>query len=286
MAGSPPPISPAAAGQDLGGASPGPGPDELAPREGGRIPFARRLDDPQRVDGGSRWSVDATRRRCTRCGSDLVDREPFHSVLEEAPAPLVDSEEPELFVRRDYCEPCFAASPPPRAFAHWRSVLPAPLGGVRKIVNLASLLSHFHSLVETSRELEEEDRERWGAEPGGTDRALGGDLDAILPGQVSRSWPSDPEGERPEAGSAPTAAISAASSGASSSASVPEPRQRLAYLLALFLVRRRMLRWEGVEGETLRLRCRESDRPVELPVPRLPPAELEAAIAEFEDLFR
>jgi hypothetical protein len=196
-----------------------------------RAAFARRLDDPQRVDGGGRWSVDATRRRCARCAEPLPDGRVFHSVL-EPPPPGAPHEEQEVFVRRDYCEECHRSGPPERAFAHWRAVLPPPPGGVRKIVNLASLLAHFHTLV---------------------------------------------EGSAKEAGAA--AAVEAS---APATAEAP----RLIYLLALFLVRRRMLRWEGVEDRVLRLRCRESDRLLEVAVPALPTAELEAAVAEFEELFR
>jgi hypothetical protein len=221
-----PPLAAAGPGASAGDA-PAPG---SGAAESSRPAHARRLDDPQRIEGGGRWSVDATRRRCSRCSRPLEDHQPFHTTLE----PATESADPtgEVFARRDTCEPCFAGAPPERAFAHWRSVLPPPPGGVRKIVNLASLLAHFHSLVEVVRG----DR---GEGPPGADE---------LP-------------------AAPTT-------------------QRLIYLLALFLVRRRMLRWEGVEGGILRLRCRESDRPIEVSVPPLPPAELESAIAEFEELFR
>jgi len=164
--------------------------------------------------------------------------------------------ESELFVRRDYCEECFAASPPAISFAHWRSILPPPPGGVRKVVNLASLLAHFHALVETPA-AEEDD-----------------------PASDIRSSPLGAV----ETGRGGSEGLPAGDSG--SDASRPaEARARLSYLLALFLVRRRMLRWEGVEAGILRLRCRESDRPVELAVPEMTPAELDAAISEFESLF-
>lgn len=232
---------------------------ETAPREGGRIPLARRHDDPQRIEGAGRWSVDATRRRCSQCGEALLDHEPFHTILAPAsPRPTgsadAEGEDLHLFERRDSCEACFAASPPATAFAHWRAVLPPPPGGVRKRVNLASLLAHFHALIEGTRNGD-----------AGSDDALAG----------TRALSC--AGDEPALAGGEGATIAPESAG--------EPRHRLAYLLALFLVRRRMLRWEGVEEGILRLRCRESDRTVEIPVPDLAPGEIEDAAAQFEELF-
>lgn len=231
---------------------------------GGRLPFARRIEDPQRVDGGGRWSVDSTRRRCCRCHKDLPDDQTFDTVLE--PATVEDSfgeedtgtaverrldsrndEVSDLFARRDYCAACFQADPPPTYFAHWRRVLPPPAAGPKKVVNLVSLLSHFHQLVETPA-VSESEREDLASEGMG--------------GSTARS-PLEPH----------VPALS------------PE-RLRLAYLLALFLVRRRMLKWEAVGEEALRLRCKESDRPVDLPLPVMSKEALEEAMEQFEDLFR
>ena len=229
-------------------------------RGGGRIPMARRLEDPQRVDGGGRWSVESTRRRCCRCDQPLPDHDTFHTVLEPASAEqLGDEEEREVFVRRDYCEGCFVENPPETFFAHWRRILPPPAGGPRKIVNLASLLAHWHTLVETP--------------------AIH-DPDATLDGQ---------EGIVGESGVAENSTPDASEGAAPPKLHLPTlspPRLRLAYLLALFLVRRRMLKWEGIQDNRLQLRCKESDRPVGLPVPPLSDAELEEAVAEFEELFR
>jgi hypothetical protein len=231
------------------GATPEKEPEATESGGGGRAPFARRLDDPQRIDGGGRWSVDSTRRRCCRCESVLADQHVFHSVLEPPPPDLPDDDQ-ELFARRDYCESCFSTDPPQHIFAHWRAVLPPPPGGVRKIVNLASLLAHFHGLVET---------------PG-------------------RSDSKDEKG--PEEAAASVAADPVAAERVSVGRGLSPARLRLAYLLSLFLVRRRMLKWEGLEGGILSLRCKESDRTLELSVPDLEPLELEEAIAEFEGLFR
>ncbi len=105
-----------------------------------------------------------------------------------------------------------------------------------------------------------------------------------------------PEATSP-ASETPKAAAGDGVAGESGAAPAPEPpklhiptlsteRLRLAYLLALFLVRRRMLKWEGIDDDHLRLRCKESDRPVGLPVPPWTDAELEQAVTEFEELFR
>ncbi len=125
------------------------GQSEEAVPGGRRTPLARRLEDPQRVDGGGRWSVESTRRRCCRCDQALPDHDTFHTVLEPAPAEDFggDEDEREVFVRNDYCEGCFVAQPPETVFAHWRRILPPPPTGPRKIVNLASLLAHWHQLV-------------------------------------------------------------------------------------------------------------------------------------------
>ncbi len=227
---------------------------------GGRLPFARRIEDPQRVDGGGRWSVDSTRRRCCRCHKDLPDDQTFDTVLEpatvteegqeaagERPIEPKREEASDLFARRDYCALCFQTDPPATYFAHWRRVLPPPVGGPKKVVNLASLLSHFHQLVETPAVSESER---------GDDAGKG-------TAESTASPPLEPH--------VPTLS--------------PE-RLRLAYLLALFLVRRRMLKWETVGEEALRLRCKESDRPVDLPLPAMSKEALEEAMAQFEDLFR
>ena len=223
------------------------------PRPGGRTPFARRLEDPQRVDGGGRWSVDSTRRRCCRCDTPFPDHDPFHTVLEPASDEERGSEDArEVFVRRDYCTGCFESDPPATVFAHWRCVLPPPPDGARKVVNLASLLAHFHQLVETPAvHIPDEDEEGASGEGSG-----GGE------GSTPPAPPLEPH--------IPT---------------LSEEKLRLVYLLALFLVRRRMLKWEGVEGGVLQLRCKESDRPVGLPEPPWSEAELAEAVAEFEDLF-
>ena len=232
----------------------GEGPE--SPGVGGRTPYARRLDDPQRVDGGGRWSVDSTARRCCRCAGALPDHETFHTVLEPAPPedlPLGD--ERELFVRRDYCTECFTSQPPETVFAHWTRILPPPPGGPKKIVNLASLLAHFHQLVETP------------ALPTASEDGEDGELpgENVGEGKTAPATAPRPEPHVPE---------------------LSDERGRLAYLLALFLVRRRMLKWEGMVDERLQLICKESDRPVALGVPAMTDSELEEAVAEFEELFR
>jgi len=242
-------------------------PEGTEERSAGRTPYARRLEDPQRVEGRGRWSVDSTRRRCGRCAADFPDHEAFHTVLEPAPAPAMAegaSEEgpedaPEVFVRRDYCASCFTESPPTTVFAQWRCVLPPPPEGARKVVNLASLLAHFHQLVETPA-----------AREPGEDELEAAELDEADPGAVDRR-PAVPGDEAPLVPHVPQ---------------LSTERLQLVYLLALFLVRRRMLKWEGVGEGFLQLRCKESDRPVGLPIPPWSEEELAEAIEEFEDLFR
>lgn len=248
--------------------------EDFPPGEGprGRTPSARKIDDPQRVDGGGgRWSVDASRRRCSRCSRELPDGEILHSALVPPPESASAEGDQVIFARGDYCEQCFEADPPQGAFAEWRTVLPPKPGGERKIVNLASLLAHFHSLVETSRaddDLGDGSLEDGAYEDGAYED--GAFEDGVFQRGAFKDGVRDDAGVSTQSGKDPLA---------------PE-RARIAYLLALFLVRRRMLRWEGIRGGVLSLRCRESDRPLELPVPPLTTAQLAEAIAEFEDLFR
>jgi len=126
-------------------------------------------------------------------------------------------------------------------------------------VNLASLLAHFHQLVETPA-----------AREPGEDELEAAELDEADPGAVDRR-PAVPGDEAPLAPHVPQ---------------LSTERLQLVYLLALFLVRRRMLKWEGVGEGLLQLRCKESDRPVGLPIPPWSEEELAEAIEEFEDLFR
>lgn len=59
----------------------------------------------------------------------------------------------------------------------------------------------------------------------------------------------------------------------------------LRYLLGLFLVRKRVLRWVGLADGVLTLTERKSEESHELPVPEMTEDRREAMLASFEELF-
>ncbi|MFQ5653299.1 MAG: hypothetical protein ACE5GW_01035 [Planctomycetota bacterium] len=62
-------------------------------------------------------------------------------------------------------------------------------------------------------------------------------------------------------------------------------RARVRFLLALFLVRKRVLKWGALRGDRLLLRCRQSGETHEIGVPPEPREELEQAVEAFAALF-
>ncbi|MEM7262323.1 MAG: hypothetical protein AAF488_10070, partial [Planctomycetota bacterium] len=60
--------------------------------------------------------------------------------------------------------------------------------------------------------------------------------------------------------------------------------ERLRYLIALFLVRKRALKWADQVGQKLILECRATETTIEVPIPA-PGEAMDAATAAFEQLF-
>ncbi len=61
--------------------------------------------------------------------------------------------------------------------------------------------------------------------------------------------------------------------------------EQLRYLLALFLVRKRVFSWEGRAGDQILLSCRRTDQRYRLTIPKVPPEEILARVEEFAALF-
>ncbi len=71
-------------------------------------------------------------------------------------------------------------------------------------------------------------------------------------------------------------------------AAEPQMKQgdlHMRYLLGLFLVRKRVLRWQGREGDRLRLSCRKTDRSYQLQIPSATPEAIRAHVDTFAELF-
>lgn len=211
-----------------------------------RPAFARLKEERERVAGGGRWSVDGSRRNCHRCGTEIHHGTHFWTVLSPAEQePVAGEGVAAYFSRHDHCESCIDSIPEEQHFARWKTSIPAPEGPPRRIVNLASLHATFLSLIDKD-ESQEQDSPEENAE--------------------------EAEVELPE------------SSRGSLVVSSEVDRVRLAYLLALFLVRKRALRWQQHVGDSLVVSER-SGQEYRVPVPQIDSDELEAAVAEFEQLL-
>jgi hypothetical protein len=143
-------------------------------------------------------------------------------------------------------------------FARWKTTVPAPEGPPRRIVNIASLHATFLSLIDS----------------------LDGGEDSGVPAGI-RSAPKEqeepqeePQEEQFEARNRPTAL----------EVSAVADRIRLAYLLALFLVRKRALRWISHDPQSLTVKER-SGAIHRVQVPSIDAAALEEAVAEMEQLL-
>jgi len=217
--------------------------------------YARLKEERERVAGGGSWSVDGSRRICHSCQQEIVRGTWFWTVLRPAEQePVAADGVAAFFCRQDHCEACIDSLKDEQYFARWRTSVPAPEGPPRRIVNLASLFATFLSLIDptepptASGEAVEEESEQQPEEPD----------------------ESEPTDQAPRAGGL--------------SVSLQADRVRLGYLLALFLVRKKALRWQAHDGDHL-LVSERSGNLYRVPVPRIDPQELEAAVAEFEDLL-
>ncbi|MGE4619090.1 MAG: hypothetical protein AAEJ04_04695 [Planctomycetota bacterium] len=235
----------------------------------GRPAYARLKDAEQRVAGGGRWSVDGSRRCCCDCQVEIVRGTPFWTVLRPAAADAGPGEGvAAFFSRQDHCESCMDNLQEGEHFARWKTSVPAPEGPPRRIVNIASLHATFLSLLEGPRSTETS------SEGGETEsQAVEADLesgDAADPPEADFTA-ADEESDAVE----PQLGLYV---------SQEADRVRLAYLLALFLVRKRALRWEAHEGDYLLVRERSGTLHRVL-VPRIDSQALEEAVAEFEELL-
>ena len=115
-----------------------------------RPTFARLRDEQQRVAGGGRWSVDASRRQCHRCQQEIPRGTSFWTVLAEADADQAGEVVAAFFSRQDHCEGCIEGLEEDPFFARWKTSVPAPDGPPRRIVNIVSLHATFVSLMEAS----------------------------------------------------------------------------------------------------------------------------------------
>lgn len=234
--------------------------------------FARLYEEEQRVDGRYRWSVGGARAVCGACGEQIPADQPFYTALVEsveAPGTSAQGDPLEVFERCDYCQNCFSeqskangadAAAPAGCFAFWKSVLPPPDKPPTKTVNLASMRSYFDRLVDALGEAEAQG-EAEGEQPVATE-----------------------EGNAPEAEELPEVEPNAVEAQIGESQGGPGD-EHLCYLLGLFLVRKRSLRWESLDGDVLSLYCRNSDRRYQLTVPHLPQEALAKSIESFESLF-
>lgn len=237
-------------------------------------PVARLYEEEQRIDGRFRWSVGGAQRSCRACRESIPPHTSFSTVLMAAlpeDLPGVAGPDPlEVFERCDYCEACFEALPNEQVFAHWKSCFPTPEAEPKKQVNLASLRSYFDQVAELIHAPAVD--EPPAADPEAADPESDLEIDADLESRDdSRAEDSgDAEGDD-----------------SSAQAETPEETSgAFAYLLALFLVRRRLLKWGGFTDAGLRLICRQTDREYCVAIPQGSESALTAQIGAFEELFQ
>ena len=222
-----------------------------------RPTFARLRDEQQRVAGGGRWSVDASRRQCHRCQQEIPRGTSFWTVLAEADADQAGEVVAAFFSRQDHCEGCIEGLEEDPFFARWKTSVPAPDGPPRRIVNIVSLHATFVSLMEASGNSSED-----------TDSAED---------TRENSQPPDQESDQELESTAETQPQGL-------EVSEEADRIRLAYLLALFLVRKRVLRWVGHEQQVLSVQERAGTLH-RVAVPAIDAATLEEAVAELEEFL-
>ncbi|MAJ28059.1 hypothetical protein CBD41_01410 [bacterium TMED181] len=232
------------------------------PSAGNRATYARLRDQEQRVAGGGRWSVDSSRRFCALTKQEIPRGTPFWTVLATAdPDSAPESAGPlaAFFSRQDYCDEAMAGLDPGSFFARWRTVIPEESGPVKRVVNLASLLATFLELAEPIRKQEPAEAE-----------------------ESAQAADADPGADAGEEGeSDPSSALRRVGLEIDSSTD----RSRLAYLLALFLIRKRALIWDDHVDSCLRVREKSSEEIYEIPAPEMDRETLEAAVSEIESLF-
>ncbi len=199
------------------------------------------------VAGGGRWSIDASRRSCHRCQQQIHRGTPFWTVLSEADPDQAGDGVAAFFSRQDHCEACIERMEQEPFFARWKTTVPAEEGPPARIVNIASLHATFLSLVELD----------------------GAASDTVEPA----ADPDDPLNSGQDSDSRPSLEVSDSAD-----------RTRIAYLLALFLVRKRALRWVG-HGEGFLTVAERSGTLHQVPVSNIDPATLEVAVAEMEQLL-
>ena len=235
-----------------------------------RRAFARLRDEEQRVAGGGRWSVDASRRHCHRCAEEILRGNPFWTVLAEADPAEAGEAVAAFFSRQDHCEGGIESLDEDPFFARWKTTVPTPEGPPRRIVNIASLHATFLSLIDSL-----DGGEDVGAAAGGDETGDRESSESSAPAGTSLA-PEEQE-EQFEAQDRP-------SRRAALEVSAVADRIRLAYLLALFLVRKRALRWISHDPQSLTVKER-SGAIHQVQVPAIDAVALEEAVAEMEQLL-
>lgn len=199
------------------------------------------------VAGGGRWSIDASRRSCHRCQQQIHRGTPFWTVLTEADPDQEGDGVAAFFSRQDHCEACIERLEQDPFFARWKTTVPAEQGPPVRIVNIASLHATFLSLVE----------------PDGTASGT----------EQPSADPDDSHDSGKNSASGPSLEVSDSAD-----------RTRIAYLLALFLVRKRALRWIS-HGDGVLTVSERSGTLHQVPVSTIDPSSLEQAVAEMEQLL-
>lgn len=278
-------------------------PEPSAEKRPGRVAYAKVQEAEHLVSGRTRWSVGATRRYCYQCQQHLPEHETFHTALCPVDPTLVGGDASSAFERRDYCEKCFDSAVTDQAFAHWKTILPPPPDAPRKVVNLASLRVYFDQLTELIEasegararrggdEREEDDRTGDGAAdpgPAADDAEAESPADDRVEGEsttVEAAGSDDADfGELDLEGDQEPSAQSRYAAQWSEGEERPELWVPLRYLLGLFLVRKRVLKWEGVTDSELTLRCKQSEREYRVEIPPRG-KRLEEAESAFEAIF-
>lgn len=239
-------------------------------------PVARLYEEEQRIDGRFRWSVGGAQRSCRGCKERIPPHTSFSTALVAANAedlPGVAGPDPtEVFERCDYCRECFDQLPHERVFAHWNTCFPAPEAAPKKQVNLASLRSYFDQVAELIRDPEGEkhDAEKQAEEAAHADDPSFEAHEAAAEhhaGEPHAELEHEPHEHPPESDD-------------------PQTSGAFAYLLALFLVRRRLLKWRGFTDGGLTLECRQTQREYLVQVPHGDERALTAQVLAFEELFQ
>ena len=213
---------------------------EADPQQSQRRVLAKVYGDDRRMNE-RRWAVGGSPRRCHTCSTPIPPQAEYYGTLEPTRIPEDDSKLAEvsaLFDRYDYCCACYEGGAGGHAFAYWKGHMDAPQREPRKVVNLAALLVYFQHLAAVEAAASRPTPDADGDDGEGTEGTDSGHIDSgHIDEDLNDEDAFDGDFERQQEARERAAIVAA----------LPridgDDARLMRYLLALFLIRKRVLKW-------------------------------------------